>query len=126
MKNILYTRKQIAAIIGVTTTQLRSWSKRPEWFSLPVNARKPIHRRDVLAAFDRVHRGTGAVSFIPETMLSRKELFAYYGINRTMLSTWKANGLPHFVFSDRIIRYVLKEVENWYLSTYGSRKSSTA
>lgn len=119
MKNMLFTRKQIAAIIGVSPIQLRDWSRRPDWFQLPPNGGKPLHRRDVLAAFNRVHHG--GVAGIPDAMLTQKELLAHYGINRTRLAAWKARGMPYFAFSDRILRYVLNEVEVWYLNTYGSR-----
>jgi hypothetical protein len=119
MKNILFTRKQIATLIGVNPVQLRSWSRHPGWFSLPDNAGKPYHRRDVLAAFNRVHRGD-ATGF-PNALATQKELLAHYGINRTRLAAWKARGMPYFAFSDRVLRYVLKEVEVWYLNTYGSR-----
>ena len=120
---ILYNRKEIAALIGVTPTQLRCWKKHPNLFTLPPNGGKPIHRHDLLAALNRVHHGGCKLLAVPEGMMSQKELLAYYGVSRTVLPSWKADGLPCFVFSKRMLRYVLKEVEMWYLNTYGSRRS---
>jgi hypothetical protein len=89
---------------------------------LPDNGGQPFHRRDVVAAFNRVHRGEPAG--IPDAMLAQKELLAHFEISRKRLAAWKARGMPYYAFSDRILRYVLKEVEMWYLKTYGSRRSS--
>jgi len=124
MKNVLFTRRQIAALIGVTYVQLLRWSRHPDWFKLPANGRRPLHRRDVLAAFKRAQRGDCAVAAIPDTMLCEKELIAHYEIKRDRLLAWKAQGMPYYMFSDRTFRYVLKEVDVWYLNTHGSRRSS--
>ena len=121
---ILYTRKQIAAIIGVTPNQMRGWEKHPRLFMLPKNGRKQIHRQDFLTALNRVHHGGGGVTAIPDAMLSQKELLAYYEIGWGKLATWTANGLPRFVFTKRMLRYDVAEVEVWYLNTYGSRRPS--
>ena len=116
---MLYTRKMIAAVIQVDYRQLRKWAKdsNPELFTLPENGQRPYYRQHVLFELNRMHnrcRWLAPLVEIPEILHTGKDVQTYFGISRRTLQTWANAGAPRFLFTERTVRYLISELEQWY------------
>jgi len=119
----LFTRKMIAAIIQVDYPQLRKWAtdSNSELFTLPENGYRPYHRHQVLSEFNRMHnrcRWLAPLVEIPEKLHTGKDVEKHFGVCRKTLWTWTKAGAPRFIFTERTMRYLIPEVEQWYTMRY--------
>ena len=115
----LYSRKEIAAIIQVAPPQLREWVKdsNTELFTLPENGHRPYHRQQVLSELNRMHnrcRWLAPLVEIPERLHTSKDVQRHFGICRRTFQTWTKAGAPRFIFTERTIRFLISELEQWY------------
>ena len=120
---MLYTRRKIAAIIQVDYPQLRKWAQdsNSELFTLPENGHRPYHRQQVLSELNRMHnrcRWLAPLTEIPEVLYTCRDVEQHFGICRRTLRTWTKAGAPRFVFSERTMRYLISELEQWYTIRY--------
>ena len=119
----LYTRAMVAATIKVDTPLLRKWAKDPnaELFGLPENGHRPYHRRQVVGELNRMHnrcRWLAPLVDVPEALHTGKEVRAHFGVSKRTLRNWARAGAPRFIFSERTIRYLIPELEQWYAMIY--------
>ena len=120
---VLYTRSMVAATIKVERALLRAWvnDSNAELFGLPENGHRPYHRQQVLAELNRMHnrcRWLAPLVEVPEELHTCHDVERHFGISRRTLRNWTKKGAPRFIFSDRTIRYLIPELEQWYTMIY--------
>ena len=103
--------------------QIRKWAKdpNPEIFTLPENGQRPYHRQQVLNELNRMHtrcRWLAPLTEIPETLHTSRDAQRHFGVSRRTLQTWARAGAPCFIFTERTIRFLIPELEQWYMLKY--------
>jgi len=114
----------IADIIQVKPPQLKTWSKSRNTMllKLPSAGRHPIHEKTVVAEIERTHRRTPGIFpliKLPEKFLTLKEIAAHYGVCAWTVKEWNIRGCPCFIFTARTIRYLIEEMDVWYMWHFG-------
>ena len=124
MKNKIYTRKQVAYIVGVSVRQLKEWAKHQDGFILPQPTYLPVTRRTFIALLAYCRNGP-PLRRVPRPLKSQKQLLAHFRVSRHILKQWNTAGLPRYVFTPRCVRYEIREVTEWLSENNFSTKEHT-